>query len=85
VTPEFLSGAEKTLELARQHDCCCALMKARSPSCGNQEIYDGSFSGTLITAPGVAADELIRHGLPVFNEHQLDALIQFVERHAQAA
>jgi len=85
VTPEFLNGAEKTLELAHKHDCCCALMKARSPSCGNQEIYDGSFTGTLTNAPGVAADELIRNGLPVFNEHQLDALIQFVERHSQAA
>jgi uncharacterized protein YbbK (DUF523 family) len=85
VTPEFLSGAEKTLELAHKHDCCCALMKARSPSCGNQEIYDGSFTGTLTNAPGVAADELIRNGLPVFNEHQLDALIQFVEQHSQAA
>ncbi|MET4160670.1 uncharacterized protein YbbK (DUF523 family) [Marinobacterium sp. MBR-111] len=85
VTPEFLSGAEKTLELAHKHDCCCALMKARSPSCGNQEIYDGSFTGKLTNAPGVAADELIRNGLPVFNEHQLDALIQFVEQHCQAA
>ena len=85
VTPEFLSGAEKTLELAHKHDCCCALMKARSPSCGNQEIYDGSFTGTLTNAPGVAADGLIRNGLPVFNEHQLDALIQFVEQHSQAA
>lgn len=85
VTPEFLSGAEKTLELAHRHDCCCALMKARSPSCGNQEIYDGSFSGTLTSAPGVAAGELIRHGLPVFNELQLEQLIQFVEQHSQAA
>lgn len=38
VTPQFLSGAEQTLELAHKHGCCCALMKARSPSCGNQEI-----------------------------------------------
>lgn len=85
VTPEFLSGAELTLELARQHGCCCALMKARSPSCGNQEIYDGSFSGRLVSAPGIAADELLRNGLPVFNEHQLDELIRFVEQHSHAA
>jgi uncharacterized protein YbbK (DUF523 family) len=60
-------------------------MKARSPSCGNQEIYDGSFSGTLTTAPGVAADELLRNGIPVFNELQLDQLIAFVEQQSQAA
>lgn len=85
VTPQFLSGAEQALELANKHDCCCALMKARSPSCGNQEIYDGTFSGTLTSAPGVAADELLRNGMPVFNEHQLDDLIQFVEQRNRAA
>lgn len=85
VTPQFLRGAEKTLELARQHNCCCALMKARSPSCGNREIYDGSFSGQLINAPGIAAEELIRNGIPVFNEHQMDELIHFLEQYPEAA
>lgn len=85
VTPQFLQGAEKALELAQQYDCCCALMKSRSPSCGNQEIYDGSFSGKLISAPGIAAGELIRNGIPVFNEHQLDELIRFVEQSIAAA
>lgn len=85
VTPQFLRGAEKTLELARQHNCCCALMKARSPSCGNREIYDGSFSSQLINAPGIAAEELIRNGIPVFNEHQMDELIRFLEQYPEAA
>ncbi|KDE38634.1 MAG: DUF523 domain-containing protein [Nitrincola lacisaponensis] len=85
VTPEFLAGAEATLKLAKQHSVCCALMKSRSPSCGNTQIYDGSFSGTLTEAPGVAADELIRNGIPVFNEHQLEELIRFVEAQTEAA
>jgi len=85
VTPEFLSGAEQTLELARKYNCCCALMKARSPSCGSREIYDGTFSGTLIAGSGVAASELLQNGIPVFNEHQLDELIRFVEQHCEAA
>lgn len=85
VTPEFLAGAEATLKLAKQHNVCCALMKSRSPSCGNTQIYDGSFSGTLTEAPGVAADELIRNGIPVFNEHQLEELIRFVEAQTEAA
>jgi uncharacterized protein YbbK (DUF523 family) len=79
VTPEFLAGAEMTLELAQQEHVCCALMKARSPSCGNAQIYDGSFSGRLVEGSGVAAAELLRSGIPVFNEHQLDALFQFVQ------
>ncbi len=80
VTPEFLMGAEKTLELAKKERVCCALMKARSPSCGNTQIYDGSFSGQLVEGSGVAASELLRNGIPVFNEHQLDELLQFVEQ-----
>lgn len=80
VTPEFLKGAEKTLELAQNEHVCCALMKARSPSCGNTQIYDGTFSGQLTEGSGVAASELLRSGIPVFNEHQLDELFQFVEQ-----
>lgn len=79
VTPQFLEGAEKTLELAQSEHVCCALMKAKSPSCGNQRIYDGSFSGQLIEGSGVAAAELMRNGIPVFNENQLDELFAFVE------
>jgi len=78
VTPEFLLGAEMALECAQEHDVCCALMKARSPSCGNDQIYDGNFDGTLIPGSGAAAAELIQAGIPVFNENQLDALFAFV-------
>ena len=85
VTSEFLSGAEEVLKIAKQNHVCCALMKSRSPSCGNMNTYDGSFSGTLSDAPGVAAAELIRHGIPVFNEHQIDELIRFVEAQTEAA
>jgi len=78
LTPEFLLGAELTLDLAKQSGVCCALMKAKSPSCGNTEIYDGNFNGTLTEGSGVAAAELIRSGIPVFNENQIEELIQFV-------
>lgn len=80
VTPEFLMGAEQTLDLARRESVCCALMKARSPSCGNVQIYDGSFSGELVEGSGVAASELMRNGIPVFNENQLDEMIDFIDQ-----
>jgi uncharacterized protein YbbK (DUF523 family) len=83
-TPQFLAGAELFADIARQHDCCCALMKANSPSCGNRTIYDGSFTGRAINAPGVAAHELIRGGTPVFNEHELDQLIEFIQARSEA-
>lgn len=79
VTPQFLLGAEIALETAQEHEVCCALMKARSPSCGNNQVYNGSFDGTLVPGSGAAAAELIRAGIPVFNENQLDQLINFVD------
>ncbi len=79
VTPEFLNGAEKTLDIAKREGVACALMKAKSPSCGNQRIYDGNFTNTLIEGAGVAAAELIRNGIPVFSEKQLPELFAFIE------
>lgn len=78
-TPQFLAGAELASDVARANNCCCALMKARSPSCGNRSTYNGEFSGKLVNAPGVTANELIREGTPVFNEEEIDQLIRFVE------
>ena len=79
VTPEFLTGAERTLEIAQREGVCCALMKAKSPSCGNQAIFDGNFNNTLTDGAGVAAAELMRNGIPVFNEKQLTELFEFIE------
>ena len=48
-----------------------AVLKARSPSCGNTHNYDGHFNGTLVAGEGVTAALLKRHGVQVFNETQL--------------
>jgi uncharacterized protein YbbK (DUF523 family) len=79
VTPEFLHGAELALEKAKSVGACCALLKSRSPSCGNRESYDGTFSGTLIPESGVAAAELQRSGIPVFSELELEQLEEFLD------
>ncbi|MEU7607731.1 hypothetical protein [Micromonospora sp. NPDC049204] len=34
-------------------------------------IYDGSFTGRTVPGRGVAAEELLRHGMPVFHQGQL--------------
>ena len=68
VTGQFVAGAEKTLELAREHGIRLAVLKERSPSCGSGVIYDGSFSGRRIQGRGVTAELLLRHGLTVVNE-----------------
>ena len=51
-------------------------MKARSPSCGCGEIYDGSFSGRRIPGNGIAAERLTAMGVEVYTEADAEALIQ---------
>jgi uncharacterized protein YbbK (DUF523 family) len=71
VTAEFQKGAEIALRLCQQHGIKLAILKARSPSCGNEAIYDGTFSGRTIPGQGVTAALLTEHGIQVFNEDQL--------------
>jgi uncharacterized protein YbbK (DUF523 family) len=71
VSAAFVAGAQIAERLVQQHGIRIAVLKARSPSCGNQQNYDGSFSGTLVAGEGVTATALRRLGVQVFNEAQL--------------
>ena len=75
VAAEFDKGAETTLALARRFGCKTALMKERSPSCGNGTIYDGSFTGKVIPGNGVAAEKLRAAGLSLYGESEIEKLI----------
>ena len=75
LTENFRRGAEIALLLAQRHGCRKALLKAKSPSCGSGSIYDGSFSGTLISGDGVTAQLLKEKGIQVFSENESDELI----------
>lgn len=71
VTDAFVAGADAALQRAVAQDCVMAILAARSPSCGNREIYDGSFSGTLIPGQGTTAARLTAADIPVFNQFEL--------------
>ncbi|MBD1388050.1 DUF523 domain-containing protein [Neiella sp. HB171785] len=71
VTAAFERGARAALALAQANQCRLAVLKARSPSYGNNEVYDGSFSGRLMAGEGVTASLLRQAGIAVFNEDQL--------------
>ena len=68
VTVSFLRGAEETLRLAQFFGCKTAILKARSPSCGFGQIYDGTFSGTLVSGSGVTAALLRQNGIAIYAE-----------------
>lgn len=74
VTAQYRRGAEEALRLAKLYGCTCAILKERSPSCGSGEIYDGSFSRTLIEGDGVTAALLKQHGIAVYGESEVDNL-----------
>jgi uncharacterized protein YbbK (DUF523 family) len=68
VTDVFDKGAEAAAALCRVLACDAAVLKANSPSCGSGAIYDGTFSGRLVTGDGILAQKLKRDGIPVYTE-----------------
>ena len=68
VTNEFILGAEKTLEIAKENDIKIAILKKNSPSCGYGTIYDGTFTHTKISGDGITAKLLKENGIIILNE-----------------
>jgi uncharacterized protein YbbK (DUF523 family) len=73
VTANYLSGAEAALAAARRSGARLAILKARSPSCGCGAIYDGTFTGSLVSGDGVTAAALKREGLDVLSDEDVEA------------
>ena len=65
VTSFFIKGAELTLEIAKKHNVKKALLKAKSPSCGNGKIYDGTFTDTLTEGDGITTKLLKENGIEI--------------------
>ena len=65
VTEQYKKGAEETLFLAKKYDVKKALLKLRSPSCGSEKIYDGTFTHTVIDGNGVTAELLKNNGIKI--------------------
>lgn len=73
VTAAYRSGAERAVAIARENGCTVAILKARSPSCGCGEVYDGTFTGSVTAGWGVAARMLREAGIEVMDEEHLQA------------
>ncbi len=79
VTINFLLGAKNALDLCKEENIKVALLKSKSPSGGNGQSYDGTFSGTLIDGFGLSAKLLKENGIEVFNEKELKELAKFIK------
>lgn len=71
VTKNFENGAKQVLKLAKLFGIKEAILKQRSPSCGSGEIYDGTFTGRIITGDGVTTRLLKKNGVKVISEEDL--------------
>ncbi|WP_397455383.1 DUF523 domain-containing protein [Pseudomonas versuta] len=80
VTAAFMDGAQQALALVNRHGIRIAILKANSPSCGNVQTYDGSFSGVKVEGQGVTAALLAGAGVQVFSELQLDEAARALAR-----
>ncbi|MEG6616223.1 DUF523 domain-containing protein [Peptococcaceae bacterium 1198_IL3148] len=69
VTAEFVAGAKIILEKAiKQHGVKVAILKERSPSCGVNIIYDGTFNSVRKPGQGVLAALLSQYGVKLYSE-----------------
>lgn len=72
VTEAFFKGAHEALRIAKDEGVVMAILKARSPSCGKDTIYDGTFSHTKVNDSGITCKFLQEEGIAVFSEEELE-------------
>ncbi|MDQ6696740.1 MAG: DUF523 domain-containing protein, partial [Actinomycetota bacterium] len=72
VTDAYQRGADHAVRVALAASATRAVLKARSPSCGSREVYDGSFSRTSVPGAGVTAEALGAVGVVVCSEEDLE-------------
>ena len=80
VSQAFIAGAAAALARCQTQGIRFALLKARSPSCGSRDSYDGSFGARVVAGAGVTAALLQRHGIACFDETQLAELAARLDR-----
>lgn len=71
VTAAYERGAAAAVTLARTVGADQAILKARSPSCGCREVYDGTFTRTRRPGEGVTARALREAGLFLRTEEEV--------------
>lgn len=71
VDTSMRKAIEKAMEMIRKEDIQCVVLQSRSPTCGVNQIYDGSFSGKLINGSGLFAQALKDAGYQVIDAEDI--------------
>lgn len=77
-TLEFKKGAKFAKDLALKNKVKFAILKEKSPSCGKDLVYDGTFSHILVKGDGFTCKELKKCGIIIFSEREIDKFLSFV-------
>ncbi|MBE6133167.1 MAG: DUF523 domain-containing protein [Erysipelotrichaceae bacterium] len=75
VTKQFALGAEKAYNICMYLGITTVILKEYSPSCGVNQIYDGTFSHKLIDGQGYTAEYLSSKGIKVLSENDISSLL----------
>ena len=68
----YRRGVAKVMQVLAQEDIGLAILKAKSPTCGVHEIYDGTFTGKKIPGQGLLAKALQEAGIPILDENDIE-------------
>ncbi|MCD6238736.1 MAG: DUF523 domain-containing protein [Thermotogae bacterium] len=70
-TKNFIRGAKEVLKIAKMLDIKMAVLKERSPSCGVNEIYDGTFRSKCVEGKGITTRLLEENDIEVMSEEEI--------------
>lgn len=71
VDKEFKKGAQKALDIIMKNQVDLVILQSRSPSCGVNKVYDGTFTGKIIDGQGIFTKILKENEVPVIDVEDL--------------
>lgn len=72
ITTEYRHGVMLAIAEIQDVDVDFVILQSRSPTCGVNQIYDGSFSGKLIPGMGLFARGLKQRGYNVVDVEEIE-------------
>ncbi len=71
VDASMRAAIKEILAEIQDEEISCAILKSRSPTCGVRQVYDGTFSGKLISGSGLFAQALKDAGYRVIDSEDI--------------
>ncbi len=78
-TDDFIQGVIQALKIVKLHNVKLAILKDYSPSCGTENIHDGSFLKRTYYGLGVTAALLAQNNVRLFNASKIDLAADYLK------